>query len=36
MAIDFQQIYAKIKEIGVGARERQERIENLRKRASKN
>jgi hypothetical protein len=33
MAIDFQQIYAKIREIGVGARERQERIENLRKRA---
>ena len=30
MAIDFQQIYAKIKEIGIGARERRERIENLR------
>jgi hypothetical protein len=33
MAIDFQQIYAKIKEIGIGARERRERIENVRKRA---
>ena len=33
MAIDFQQIYTKIKEIGVGARERRERIENLRKHA---
>jgi len=33
MAIDFQQIYAKIKEIGLGARERRERIEDLRKRA---
>jgi len=31
MAIDFQQIYAKIREIGLGARERRERIENLRK-----
>ena len=30
MAIDFQQIYAKIREIGIGARERRERIENLR------
>lgn len=30
MAIDFQQIYTKIKEIGIGARERRERIENLR------
>ena len=30
MAIDFQQIYTKIKEIGLGARERRERIENLR------
>jgi hypothetical protein len=30
MAIDFQQIYAKIREIGRGARERRERIENLR------
>jgi len=30
MAIDFQQIYAKIKEIGIGARERRERIEKLR------
>ncbi len=33
MAIDFQQIYTKIKEIGIGARERRERIENLRKHA---
>lgn len=33
MAIDFQQIYTKIKEIGQGARERRERIENLRKHA---
>jgi hypothetical protein len=33
MAIDFQQIYAKIKEIGIGARERRERIENVRKHA---
>lgn len=33
MAIDFQQIYSKIKEIGMGARERKERIENLRKHA---
>jgi hypothetical protein len=33
MAIDFQQIYAKIREIGIGARERRERIENLRKHA---
>ncbi len=33
MAIDFQQIYSKIKEIGVGARERRERIQNLRKHA---
>lgn len=33
MAIDFQQIYTKIKEIGLGARERRERIENLRKNA---
>jgi hypothetical protein len=30
MAIDFQQIYEKIREIGIGARERRERIENLR------
>jgi len=30
MAIDFQQIYTKIKEIGIGARERRERIEGLR------
>ena len=30
MAIDFQQIYAKIREIGLRARERRERIENLR------
>ena len=30
MAIDFQQIYTKIKEIGIGARERRERIEKLR------
>lgn len=35
MAIDFQQIYAKIREIGIGARERKERIENLRKHARK-
>jgi hypothetical protein len=33
MAIDFQQIYTKIKEIGIGARERRERIEKLRKHA---
>jgi NurA domain len=33
MAIDFQQIYAKIREIGLDARERRERIENLRVRA---
>ena len=30
MAIDFQQIYEKIQLIGKGARERRERIENLR------
>lgn len=35
MAIDFQQIYTKIKEIGQGARERRERIENLRNHARK-
>jgi hypothetical protein len=33
MAIDFQQIYEKIRLIGKGARERRERIENLRKHA---
>ncbi|NOY98538.1 MAG: DNA double-strand break repair nuclease NurA [Chloroflexi bacterium] len=33
MAIDFQQIYARIKEIGAGARERQERLEKLRRHA---
>lgn len=33
MAIDFQQIYEKIQIIGKGARERRERIENLRKKA---
>ncbi len=33
MAIDFQQIYTKIKEIGIGARERRERIEKLREHA---
>jgi len=33
MAIDFQQIYTKIKEIGLSARQRRERIENVRKRA---
>ena len=33
MAIDFQQIYEKIQLIGKGARERRERIENLRKHA---
>ena len=33
MAIDFQQIYIKIQEIGIGARERRERIEHLRKHA---
>lgn len=33
MAIDFQQIYTKIKEIGQGARERREHIDGLRKHA---
>jgi hypothetical protein len=33
MAIDFQQIYEKIRLIGKGARERRERIEKLRKHA---
>lgn len=33
MAIDFQQIYAKIKEIGAGARQRRERIDGLRRHA---
>lgn len=33
MPVNFQEIYTKIKEIGQGARERRERIENLRKRA---
>lgn len=33
MAVDFQQIYTKIKEIGVGVRARRERIEKLRKHA---
>ena len=30
MPVNFQEIYQKIKEIGQGARERRERIENLR------
>jgi len=33
MPVNFQEIYTKIKEIGQGARERRERIENLRKHA---
>ena len=33
MPVNFQEIYQKIKEIGQGARERRERIENLRKHA---
>jgi hypothetical protein len=33
MPVDFQEIYQRIKEIGAGARERRERIENLRKHA---
>ena len=33
MPANFQEIYQKIKEIGQGARERRERIENLRKHA---
>jgi len=33
MPVNFQEIYTKIQEIGQGARERRERIENLRKHA---
>jgi hypothetical protein len=33
MALDFQQVYEKIKEIGRGARERRERLENARNEA---
>ncbi len=33
MPVNFQEIYTKIQEIGLGARERQQRIENLRKHA---
>ena len=33
MALDFQQIYAKIKEIGVGARQRGKQLDGLRKHA---
>ena len=33
MPVNFQEIYTKIQEIGLGVRERQERIENLRKHA---
>lgn len=33
MPVNFQEIYTRIKEIGQGARERRERIENLRKHA---
>jgi len=33
MAIDFQQIYTKIKEIGAGARDRKKTLEERRTRA---